>query len=170
LREEKDYSGSLMKIGTDNENKIIDWLKVNNRDILDFRDIRLAQRADIDFGIETVDGAILLAEVKSDKWIKEAGNFLFEWNRINHYVENKWFYLGWGWRSPAQYLIVRNPETGETFVFNFLQLRKFIGLHVKENCKYIKFSAVETDKQKTTFNLLIPMVKIKHLYKKIIIL
>jgi len=169
LKDEKSYNGDLMRIGTETENKILDWLKLNNKEILDLREFRLAQRMDVDFGIETKDGAILLAEVKSDKWISENGNLLFEWNRINHFVENKWFYLGWGWRSPAQYLIIRNPLSCETFIFNFLQLRKFVAVYVNENCKDIKFTIVETDKQKTTFNLLISMNKVKHLYKKVII-
>jgi len=169
MKDEKSYNGVLMKNGTDNENKILEWIKLNSKDILDFREFRLSQRMDIDFGIETLDGTILLAEVKSDKWISESGNLLFEWNRINHYVDNKWFYLGWGWRSPAQLIIIRNPNTGETFVFNFFNLRKFIGLHVNENGRNLKFTIVETDKQKTTFNILIPMSKLKHLYKKYII-
>lgn len=169
MKDEKNYNGVLMKIGAETENKIMDWLKINNREILDFREFRLAQRIDVDFGIETMDGSILLAEVKSDKWINENGNFLFEWNRINHYVENKWFYLGWGWRSPAQYLIVRNPESCETFIFNFVHLRKFVALYVNKMGKNLKFSIIETDKQKTTFCILIPMKELSHLYKKFII-
>lgn len=165
MRLDKTYSGELMEKGTDNELIILDWLKLYSKDIIDFREFRLAQRIDVDFGIETIDGNIVLAEIKSDKWISEQGNLCFENNRINHFVSNKWFYLGWGWRSPAQKLIIRNPQTGDTFVFDFLELRTSIGQYIYKQGKNIKTTIIETDKQKTTFALLIPMKEIK-IYKK----
>jgi len=167
-RPEKSYDGVLMAKGTANENIILLWLETFGKSVIDFREFRLAQRIDVDFGIETIDGNIVLAEIKSDKHIREDGNFLFEIFRINHFVVDKWFYLGWGYRSPAQRLIVRNPQTGDTFVFDFLKLRTFIGQHVAGQGKRLKgrIEIVETDRQKTTFNFLIPMLKIKHLYKK----
>lgn len=172
-RVDKSYSGELMRKGTENENIILRWLERSAKDIIDFRDFRLAQRIDVDFGIETLDGNIILAEIKSDKWIKESGNLLFECNRINHFVLEKWFYLGWGWRSPAQKLIVRNPGSGETFVFDFPLLRKFIARYVAKHGKDLEhmdfIRVVETDKQKTTFNYLIPMVELKGLYKKYLV-
>lgn len=157
-----------------NEEIILEWLQSFGREVIDFREFRLAQRIDVDFGIETVDGTIILAEIKADHWVSEhknlnehlSGNLCFELCRINHFVENHWFYLGWGWRSPAQKLISRNPNTGETFVFEFLKLRKKIGQYVNEIGKNLNINIVETDDQKTTFNLLIPMCELKFLYKK----
>ena len=166
MRIEKTYNGKLMEKGKQNEEVILKWFKKFSKDIIDFREYRVAQRADIDFGIETVDGNILLAEIKSDKYINELGNLFFECYRINHFVKNKWFYLGWGWRSPAQKLIIRNPNTNEIFVFDFLALRTFIGKYVSEVGNKIRTTIVETDKQKTTFAFLIPMSKLKGLYKK----
>jgi hypothetical protein len=96
MREEKTYNGDLMQKGSLNEEIILTWLKIHAKHIIDFREFRLAQRIDVDFGIETIDGKIVLAEIKSDKWIKEAGNLCFETMRINHFVDDKWFYLGWG--------------------------------------------------------------------------
>jgi hypothetical protein len=169
MRQEKSYTGKMMQTGTDNENIILLWLKSHAKEIIDFREFRLAQRIDVDFGIETIDGNIVLAEIKSDRWISATGNLCFENNRINHFVENKWFYLGWGWRSPAQKLIVRNPNNGETFIFNFLELRERIGQYIAENGKNLRINITETDKQKTTFNFLIPMVSLKENYKKYIV-
>ena len=164
MRSEKSYFGELMQIGKENEEVILNWLKTFGKEILDFREFRLAQRIDVDFGIETIDRTIVLAEIKSDKYIREEGNFLFECNRINHFVKDKWFYLGWGWRSPAQKLIIRNPITNEIFVFDFLETRTIIGNYIAEIGKNLRISIVETDKQKTTFNYLVPMQKMK--YKK----
>ena len=166
MREAKTYNGELMRIGTENEQIILEWLKVRGNSIIDFREFRLAQRIDVDFGIETIDGNIVLAEIKSDKSIVETGNLLFECYRINHFVKDKWFYLGWGWRSPAQQLIIRNPITGEIFVFNFNRLRSFIGSYIADVGKQLRTCIVETDKQKTTFNFLIPMSKLKGIYSK----
>ena len=165
MRNDKSYCGELMDKGIKNEEIIMNWLRRTAKDIIDFREFRLAQRIDVDFGIETIDGNIVLAEIKSDKWIKEEGNLCFECHRINHYVQDKWFYLGWGWRSPAQKLIIRNPNTGNTFVFDFLSLRKFVGSYVAQAGRNIKMNITETDKQKTTFNYLIPMEKLQSLYK-----
>ena len=166
MRNEKSYNGEMMQKGTENEEIILAWLKQHAKEIIDFREFRLAQRIDVDFGIETIDGNIVLAEIKSDRHIRDEGNLLFEMNRINHLAENKWFYLGWGWRSPAQKLIVRNPKSGNTYVFDFFALRKKIGTYVAEQGKLTRMSIVETDAQKTTFNLLIPLVYFDRIYKK----
>jgi hypothetical protein len=111
----------------------------------------------------------VLAEIKSDKWIKENGNLLFENHRVNHFALNHWFYLGWGCRSPAQKLIIRNPKSYETFIFNFTKLRIFIAKYVFEKGKRIRIDIVPTDDQKTTFNLLIPFYDIDVEYIKCII-
>lgn len=170
MRTEKSYDGELMKIGKSNEEIIFNWLKKNYKDIIDFRDFRLTQRVDVDCGIETIDRNILLAELKADNHISETGNLLLENNRFNHFIRtDKMFYLGWAWRSPAQKLIIRNPKTHETFVFDFNILRKKVGEYISKIGKKLKVIIVETDKQKTTLNLLIPMYYLKNIYKKIII-
>lgn len=166
LRQEKSYSGTLMDIGTKNEERVLMWLKGMAKDIIDFREFRLAQRIDVDFGIETIDGNIVLAEIKSDKHINDFGNLLFECNRINHFVDGKWFYLGWGWRSPAQKLIIRNPDSSNTYVFDFLELRRRVAKYISENGKKLRLAIVETDNQKTTFNYLVPLKYFNGIYRK----
>lgn len=168
-RAEKSYNGELMKKGKENEEAILKWMEQYSEEILDFRDVRLAQRADFDFGIVRKDGDVLLAEVKSDKYIDSEANFLFEVFRINHFVKDKWFYLGWGWRSPAKKLIVRNPETYKTYVFDFQELRNFMGRYIALKGKRIWTSIVPTDKQKTTFNFIVPMKELINLYKEYIV-
>lgn len=166
----KSYNGEMMRTGRENEEIILKWLKNYGRSVIDFREFRLAQRIDVDFGIETIDGEIVLAEIKSDKWIEEKKNLCFECNRINHYAKEKWFYLGWGWRSPAQKLIVRNPNTSEIFVFDFPRLRAFVGNYIAQKGRAFRsyITIVETDEQKTTFNYLIPMAELKGYWKKYI--
>lgn len=180
MRDEKTYNGKLMGIGKANEEILFDWLRENNsiRGIIDFREFRLTQRLDVECGIETIDKKIVLAELKADNFISESykkisnkivltGNLCFENNRYNHFIHpDKMFYLGWGWRSPAQKLIIRNPNTNETFVFDFNFLRKRIGNYIAEKGKKTETIIVETDKQKSTLNLLIPMNYLKGIYKK----
>jgi hypothetical protein len=165
MRNRKTYQGELMKKGKLNEHIVINWLKNYSREIIDFREFRLAQRIDVDCGIETLDGSIILAEIKSDNYISEKGNLFFECNRINHFVKDKWFYLGWGWRSPAQKLIIRNPENNEIYVFNFEELRIFVGKYISDVGKNLNTMIIETDEQKTTFGYLIPMHRLKEIYK-----
>ena len=168
MRTEKTYNGRLMTIGKETEEAVLSWLRRTHpgKEVLDFREFRIAQRIDVDFGVETVDGRYVLAEIKSDKHIDEEKNFLFEHNRVNHYVDNHWFYLGWGWRSPAEKLIIRNPQTTKTFVFDFLFIRRFIGMYIARTGKKTRISIVETDNQKTTFNIIIPFTDIpRDLYK-----
>jgi len=170
MRNERSYTGKMMAKGKANEEILMAWLGNYSKDIIDFREFRLAQRIDVDFGIETLDGNILLAEIKSDRHIKEDGNLCFEVFRINHFSKIKPFYLGWGYRSPAQKIIVRNPETGYTFIFNFQELREFVGAYINKSGRNTRINITETDKVKTTFNFLIPMNEMKEMYKKFLVL
>lgn len=165
----KTYDGELMKKGTVNEQKIINWLKKLNYNVDDLRYNTEQQRKDIDFRVWNSSRNFTL-EAKSDIYIQEDKNFLFENQRINHYQVKNWNYQGWGWRSEQDFLIVRNPKTNEQYIFNFLRLRTFMGEYIQDQGKKIKISIVETDEQKTTFNFLIPMEKMKNLYKKVYII
>ena len=169
------YKGELMNKGKENEEIILQWLKDDKRftEVKDYRLIKEWQYLDVDFVAKTLNGDYILLETKSDKYISEEGNLLFENERLNHYAEDHWFYLGWGWRSKADKFIIRNPDTNEAFIFNVRKLRDFIGKFIggltPEATKHI-IKIVKTDKQKTTFNYLIPFTKIpKEIYKKYII-
>jgi len=148
-----------MDRGTKNEIVVMNWLRDQGNKLIDFRQFRLAQRIDVDCGIESIDGDIVLAEIKSDQHIREKGNLCFEVHRLNHFAYGNWFYLGWGYRSPAQKLIVRNPKTNKVYVFLFMDLRAKIGRYVYQVGKDLetKILVYPTDKQKTTVNWLIPM-------------
>jgi hypothetical protein len=179
-RNQSTYQGELMKKGKSNEEIIFNWLGERCKETMDFREYRLAQRLDVDCGIVSHDGEIVLAEIKSCNYISAEGNLCFEVNRINHHIKDKWFYLGWGWRSPAKYLIVRNPKTGNTFIFDFIELRQAVASYVLKNGKKLMdevksaknrnfIQIVETDEQKTTFNYLIPMSCLTGKYKHYIV-
>ena len=164
-RSEKSYNGTLMAKGKLNEDIILAWLREHDRskEVLDFREFRLAQRIDVDFGIETIDGGIVLAEVKSDDYLGKTGNIFLELFRINHFVKPEHhFYLGWFYRTPALKLIVRNPESGLTYIIRFDALRNCFAHWVEQSPREItnRLVAVSTDKQKTTYGIKFPSEKV----------
>lgn len=165
LRDNETYNGELMEVGKENEEIFKKWLESIGYKVIDLRESRLAQRYDVDF-VSEKDGKSTSVEVKSDKYIKEEGNLLFENHRIYHSKKDNWFYLGWGWRSAAEKLIIRNPNTNEAFIFCFSELRKFIGKYISEKGKDLIIEITKTDNKKTTFSYLIPMSELKSLYKK----
>lgn len=169
MRQEKSYDGEMMGKAKANEDIILEWLKNSQQAVIDFREFRLAQRIDVDFGIETIDGQIVLAEIKNDCWISNEGNLCFENHRINHFAIGHWFYLGWGWRSPAQKLIVRNPNSGDTYVFPFSTLRHAVANHIYALGKGVRILITETDEQKTTFNYLIPITDLQGCFRHFIV-
>lgn len=156
-RQVKSYSGELMQKGRVGEDVILKWLKKSpyTKEIIDMREFRMSQRLDVDCGIETPDGALVLAEIKTDYNLGKTNNFIFELFRINHYVESdKVFYLGWTFRSPAKYLLYYSPNENIIYRFTFKDIRETIGKYVAKNKAQIVI--VPTDEQKTTFNVLIP--------------
>jgi len=135
----------------------LEWLRKSpfTKEIIDMREFRLSQRLDVDCGIETLDGALLLAEIKTDFNLGRTNNFLFEVFRINHFVEaDKVFYLGWAFRSPAKYLLYYSPHEHAVYRFTFKDIRKTIGKYVSRTKPQIV--VIPTDEQKTTFNILVP--------------
>ena len=160
----------MMKRGRPNEIVLMRWLGMDGKKVIDCRDFREAQEGDYDCRIiDSVDGSLVLAELKSDQYVKDWGNLCFENNRINHFVTDHWFYLGWGWRSVAEKLIVRNPDRGDTYVFKFATLRPFIGQYVAKKGRDLNVAVIPTDDQKTTINFLIPIRKLAGLYEKFIV-
>jgi len=156
-RQAKSYSGELMQKGRAGEVVVLEWLKKSPfaKEIIDMREFRISQRIDVDCGIETLDGALLLAEIKTDYNLGKTGNFLFEFFRINHYAKaDKVFYLGWTFRSPAKYLLYYSPNENIIYHFTFRDIRETIGKYVAKVKPQI--IVVPTDERKTTFNILIP--------------
>jgi hypothetical protein len=163
----KSYNGALMEKGRTGEEIVMRWLSNNPycREVIDMREFRISQRLDVDCGIETVDGAIVLAEIKTDYNLGRTNNVLFEVFRINHFVSpDKVFYLGWAFRSPAKYLLYYAPHEKALYRFEFTSIRQIIGKYVSANNP--RLQVTPTDEQKTTFNILIPFAKLEGKYKK----
>ena len=169
LKTDKTYSGELMKKGRVGESAVMRWLealrKQNKlRDFIDVREYRINQRLDTDFVIEYVDGKLELAEVKTDSYLATSKNYIFELHRINHFVSpDRVFYLGWAFRSPAKYLFFYDPGNKNIHRFLFTDIRSKIGTYVDKARPTLR--PVPTDKQKTTYNILIPKTEFRNLVK-----
>ncbi len=153
----KSYSGEMMDKGRVGETAVMEWLRKNpfTKEIIDMREFRISQRLDVDCGIETLDGALMLAEIKTDYNLGKTNNYLFELYRINHFMEaDKVFYLGWAFRSPAKYLLYYSPDENAVYRFLFSNIRETIGQYVAKHKPQMNITP--TDKQKTTFNILVP--------------
>ena len=161
MRQERSYSGNLHNIGRENEDVVINYLiKEYGEDYKDVRDIEEYQDDEVDF---IINGKGI--EIKGDKHISSKGNLFFETQRINHYSKEHPQSIGWGWKSKADLLIIRNWETGEMFVFNFDELRKRVGELVSNwSLNRLTLTVVETDEVKTTIGILIPMRHLRDLF------
>jgi len=165
MRQERSYSDQLMTIGKENEEKVINYLidECNVRNTSYYKDVR----EDKEFQNNEIDLIIKGSgfEIKGDKHINSKGNLFFETFRINHYSEDHPTSQGWGYKSKADFLIIRNWETGETFTFDFKELRQRVGILVSDySGNRLQTTVVETDKVKTTWGLLIPMRHLRDLY------
>lgn len=172
-RGEGTYEGALMDKGRQGEEIVMTWLKQSPecRNVIDMREFRISQRLDVDCGIETLDGSLVLAEIKSDSYLGVSGNILFEVFRINHYAPpDRVFYLGWAFRSPAKYLLYYSPNKHAIYRFRFDNIRRRIGKFVANGKTpgQVKqsLSVVLTDRKKTTFNILVPERYLAGVYRR----
>jgi len=169
LKTDKTYSGELMAKGKVGENAVLKWLealkKQNKlRDFIDVREYRIHQRLDTDFVIESTDCKLELAEVKTDSHLATSLNYLFELFRINHFAPpDRVFYLGWALRSPAKYLFYYDAGNKNIHRLLFSDIRTKIGAFVDKARPTLR--PVFTDKQKTTYNILIPKTEFNGLVK-----
>lgn len=157
---EKSYSGDYMQAGEETERIIAEWLK--SRDgisrVDDLRKDRVMQQADVDFAVHLKSGHVWLIEAKSDKHLGISQNVLFEILRIYHTAPPEYCAgLGWAAKSPATHVIYHAPSVSKLYVFEMKKLRAAFQSYTGEARKRINLNIVETDKAKTTVNVLIPM-------------
>ena len=172
------YDGTeKMKVGKENEEKyILPFLeKFAFTSIKDVRSIQEFRTKDIDF-LAYYKEKEYKFEAKSCKWISETSNLFFETHRF--YIDNASpFYEGWGWRSRADILLVRNPINNICFRFYFEELKDQIKdlLRNNDQSKITGWlQAIRTEPENTnlpttclTFGYKIPM-KLLHYQKYII--
>ena len=71
----RSYSGDYMELGRQGSDIVLDWLHQRPQviGVIDWRDVKVVQEADVDFAIKTRDGRITLAEAKIliEQWRRE---------------------------------------------------------------------------------------------------
>lgn len=157
---ERSYDGDYMQAGRTGEEIVMKFLRTlpSVESVTDYRNLGTAQQDDVDICILFTSGRTELAEIKSDKHMREGGNVLFEVLRINHTVREsfKACVLGWSARSTAKYVFYYAPSESRIYQCALADLRLSFQRYTQTARKTTRFAFVETDKIKSTLNVLIP--------------
>jgi len=160
---ENSYNNDYMDTGKKGEKVIKKWLRKKGFEVGDVTDNKKYWKLDIDLFAKSEIREFTI-EAKTDTYLGDTGNILFEFFRIYHNSANP-FYEGWFWRSGANWLYVYAPnhknKKGKRqpaiyrakFPKVQKRLREYIANYEK---KEMKFMVVKTDEKKTTFNLVLP--------------
>lgn len=162
-RQEKSYDGDLMEKGKVIETAVIEWLRGQGVSVIDVSNNEFMQSLDVDIVFTSKELKTYLGEIKADYRMQETGNICYETMRIYHNITR--IEHGWGVKSPADYLFYASPPEGNLFIFKFAKLREIVTDYIKRTGKNVKTILVETDKGKTTHNILIPLKELDGAYK-----
>ena len=165
---ERSYNGDYMEDGRIAEQIVMTWLRRNSSviGVDDWRELQVVREADVDCAVKLRDGRVRLAEIKSDKHLGVSGNVLFEVLRINHTcMSEKACVLGWSARSPATYFLYYAPEVKAIYVCRPDDLRSAFQNYTKNARKKTALCWVDTDRIKSTLNVLIPWEQCKQVFQ-----
>lgn len=168
-----EYCGQMRSAGKKGEDFIESYLKSK----YGFENVeRLTEdshyfKKDIDFRVVN-NGNVHLIEVKTDSRINETGNIPFEFLRI--YFRDFTTYEGWGFRSEATGLIIKEDKSTVIYCFDFASLREDVRKYLLKIKGKVRVATVMSNSQeiitepsskndiKLTFNLLIPLKEVRH--------
>lgn len=157
----RDYNGAMMDRGKAGEAIVFDWLLHGLSDyvvsVTDVRRNKVMQELDIDCIITFQGGEVVLAEIKTDRHLGVTPNVLFEDRRINHFCDTEHAaYLGWSWRSKAQWFIFYAESIGKVYTCKSKNFRVACQRYLADAKGKPATLTIPTDEGKTTFNILIP--------------
>lgn len=154
-RQERSYDGEMMAKGREGENAVTKWLVSLGKTVTSVAANEFMQKQDVDILFSGDDGVCHFGEIKTDHNMSRTHNFCFEIMRFYH--PSGIYREGWAIKSPADFLFVHTPDTGQIYCFVFDKLRDACVQYVRDKGKDIRSTMVETDKSKTTLSLLIPL-------------
>jgi hypothetical protein len=154
-----------MEVGSKVEAIIMDYLRSQRRvaSVQDLRDIPEFRAQDVDFCVIMEDGRRVLVEVKSDYYLGQSGNILFELNRVYH--DSKSVQIGWSARTPAEWVIYYGPQIGEIWQVKTCNLQQAFHAYLIAEGNKARIISVPTDAKVTTINVLIPEHYIQNIHK-----
>lgn len=159
-RRECSYQGQLMAKGREVELCVIKWLEDCGNTVVDATKNLYMQRQDVDVVVKSPSGEVFLCEIKADYKMSQTKNFVFETTRIYH--ATAYFTLGWAIKTPAEYLLYVTPDNGNLYKFKMSILRQSCSDYLLNAGVNAKSIIVETDKEKTTQNILVPLTSLKY--------
>lgn len=158
---ELSYDGDMMREGREGEAEVYEMLR-RMPAVLRVDDVRddVAWRArDVDFLVHRMVVPMQQIEVKSDRYIAKTGNFCFELARIHHTGE--FFRAGWSVFSEATHVYVWSAEPRCIYAMRMSVIRSAFRQFVRGN-RQAQLALVQTDNQRTTLNVLLPLSYIPH--------
>lgn len=156
------YEGEMMREGRDGEAKVLSLLQSFSTvlHIDDVRDVPAWRARDVDFLVSKRNGEALRVEAKSDRYIASTGNFCFELARVHHKA-GEFFRAGWSVFSEATHVFVWCAEAGYMYEMSMDNVRAGFRQMVRSS-KQMQVSTVQTDRERTTLNVLVPLRYIEH--------
>jgi len=156
-RSDKDrsYSGELMDIGEPAEAYVARYLE---REYVRVVPVGKEKRRR-DFRCFLRDGKVHLNECKTDTKIAESKNIPWEIFRLeNHGVKA---YISWGYASPCYRVIFYVPQWFRLLDVRAEDVRRVIFEHFMAKGRQIPIAPTLTDKDRITFNFLVPLSLLK---------
>lgn len=117
-----------VKIGKENEEVILSWLKSlpKVKEVFDVREDEDKHDEDIDFVALFSNGEVNRIEVKRHEGMTKADYLVFQSHKIYKRYPGNEFIVGWGWRSTADTLMVRDSDSKNCYVFSMGHLKSKI--------------------------------------------
>jgi hypothetical protein len=156
---QRSYNSGYMAAGKKAEEVVLQWLQTRPwvLGLEDLRSLRVMQEADCDCSISLTDGRVTIGEIKSDRHLGVSSNFLFEVLRINHTAPpDRAVTLGWSARTPARVILYYAPSVNKIYVIQTDDFRRAAQKYTADSRRGTRIDYVETDKIKSTINILIP--------------
>ena len=142
-------TGEMAEKGRKGEEIVIGWLENSKqvKEVIGVTNEKLMQRVDVDVAVRLEDGRTILAEIKSDKNLKDAdqGNMLFELQRVyTTATPNHCSTLGWSVRTPAEYIIWYSEKIKKIIVVKTVEYRAAFQEYMKEAGRTPRYSTITT--------------------------
>ena len=159
IHKERSYDGDYMKVGKTGEAIVAAWLRqrAHVASVTDLSNLPTWQDLDVDLRVLLHSGKSFLAEVKTDQHLGKSGNVLFEILRIYHTADARYCAKsGWSIRTMAEWIFYYAPSVEQLYTFKTMDLRGAFQRYTHEARQQTRQIWVNTDRIKSTLNVLIP--------------
>ena len=155
----RSYSGDYMELGQAGEKVVVDFLtqQPGVERVEDLRELKHWQQKSVDFRCWMTDGSCRLVEAKSDTYLGNTGNLLFEILRIYHTSEpDISCVVGWSVHTDAHYIVYYGPSCNLLVVCRARELKRAFQKYTANAREDTRVKWIPTDRIKSTLIVLLP--------------